>query len=460
MKLHELYQAILASLNVKADDQGLLSLEFDPVNNPGEEVVALVNKHRLVLPTPALLKQGRWEEHGLQPFHPLAEHIGRGESPVMRKLRHFVQLRLLQQYIFLINLLTTLCANREMHDQIAPKGAGVLKLMPKADQQTVEVVDQILTKAMDGSPANLLKVFIRRGGLYNGVKTPRVCVVRFPLIEEFVEGGNEVLGVKLRKKDYTAIRNLLEYITPDAELITTYGAGSVSAVAPTLDCLLQAYAKTAKHFNSLIHLYRKHTDVEDTLKVNLDWVEYLPKLDDFRGHIPPLPGNEGDLNESKQGAEVQMSHTPVSIAKIARNSPEFNSRSTTEARVAEATGSAVESDTERSTDDSDYERSVDKVSQALKALQTRTVTTPPPPTTTTTPAREGRSFQEMMAERNRSMQNPYGNAAPVYTPVSVPAGYQIGQPMIQQPQASMPSYYAQPVQPAPYYQGNVMGGRV
>lgn len=435
MKLLKLYTAILGSLNAHVDKEGYISLVGD-----GETLPCTIDGKRLALPTRELLRRGSWDENNLQPFHPLSEHIARGESPVLKKLRLLIQIRLATVYERIILLLADLCSDSKKHKSMAPKSAAVLQVMPNADEKTFADLERILDNAMR-DPSNVVRIYLRRGVMFDGIKTPRVCTIRFPLLEEFQNDEPVVHGVKLRKKDYAQIRALLEYITPDEDAIETYGGGSVSNVAPYFDALIRAYAKAAKHLNSLVWMYRKHIDDENDLLMDLDWVEDFEDLDKYRNDIPMLSGNEGELltEESvgiNRGAgiveeESRRTSPRRNYAAVAAESS-HTTRNAAPVTTGVATG-AYNTDVQVAESARDPEpvkdvpsNSTFNVSAASEAMRRPTYSQVQPNVQYGASATDtgGKTFAQMQAERQRSFQAsiPTTTYQPVNPAGNVPAG--------------------------------------
>ena len=460
MSLQNLYQSILASLNAVTDESGLISIR----NEDGDLLPCTIDDLRLALPTKQLLTRGSWREHGLQPFHPLSEHLNRGESPVLKKLRTLIQVRLTISYQEILLCLASLCADKKQHSDISPKGKAVLQVMPNATEKTVVELAKVLEHATTKSVGNVVKVFLRRGGTYEGRKVPRLCVIKFPLLDEF-EGEEPVVhGVKMSKKDFNGLRALLQFVTPGTSEVETYGAGSTSDFAPYFDALIRAYIKAAERLNSLIHLYRKHLDNENSLKIDLSWVSDFYDMANYRNDIPPLSGNEGEiLTEDSVGIQraTMIDNTRQSRDRLSSMAATSSHRTPHAAPV-----SVPDEPDVRQTNES--KPSGIDVDAAIRALRTSNIPQIAPPQAATTGSTSGeKTFAQLMEERQRSL---YGNAPqPMYHPQMMPgqvqaapgtyAGFQYGQPammpMGMYPQVGYPNQMMAPMQPM----GNQMYGQ-
>ncbi len=87
MRLLKLYEAILKFCSMEPGDGGKIDIVTHDNRKP-----AMIDDLRLAMPTMENLRAGPDEK--LIIFHPLREYIDRGESIVVRKLRHHINVRL------------------------------------------------------------------------------------------------------------------------------------------------------------------------------------------------------------------------------------------------------------------------------------------------------------------------------------------------------------------------------
>ena len=292
MQILETYKAILASMGVHPDADGLLSFYYNDDVTPIK-----IDDLRLTLPSPARLSSGDW--HNLIAFHPLSENLVRGESPVLRKFKMIINVRLTSILADLLHQFTETAADTARHKTLSPKEQEMLSHLSEVDEKSLEAFDKIISTLSPDGSCRIINVFLkRRGGVYKGEKVARKAVVTFPILSEFDNGDNTVYGVKLRKKDFAALESLLRYIVPDGDDIDAYsGAAGTSMFAPYFDSLLKAYINVAKRLNDVIDIHRKHLDNADSLYTDLSWVPKVADLTIYRNAIPALPGNEGDIDE-------------------------------------------------------------------------------------------------------------------------------------------------------------------
>lgn len=283
----DFYKKVLTSLNFQVDDDGLVSF----VGPDGGVRPTTVDKRRLVLPTDCHMRNGFGED--LQPFHPICENIARkGASPVLATLQRTAK----AMVAFYVNTITeslmAVAADPSLHKDLPPECSEYLKKVSQADKKALTAFKELMKRAI--AKNQLISFYLKNGGKYQGDKVNRLCVVRFPIMDQLDTEEDTVLGVKLRKKDKKTISALLHYAIPFGDDPEEYSAGSNSRVAPFFDAFLKAYAKIAHRINKLIHRYNKPLNL-DLQSIALTYEEDLENLGQFYDKLPTLRGNEGAL---------------------------------------------------------------------------------------------------------------------------------------------------------------------
>lgn len=291
MPLQATYKGILESLNVYADDTGLLSHRRP--DGQVEQISVTVEGHqrRLVLPLEDLLRKGLPDE--LVAFHPLSELTNRSESEVFRKLKLLVNLRLTTVLAALLEDLIELAADKDRRKALPPKLLPLLQALPHADQKLSDNMHQLLNAAMAGGKNRLLSIYVSRGGKHKGEKHARVAAVAFPIIAELDDPDRKVYGVQLRAKDIPQIKALFDFILPNSDTVGTYNAASDSMDAPNFEVLMLAYVRVASQLNKIVAMAGKYLDDAASLKTDLSWASSLDDLHQLSFEIPPLDGNKG-----------------------------------------------------------------------------------------------------------------------------------------------------------------------
>lgn len=300
MDIQQLYKAIAEALGLVADAEGLLSF------NAGDELTpAMVGGERLALPTAERLRSGNW--HGVIAFHPFSEHVLRGESPVLKKIRMGVNYRLATVLRSLLIQFVELGADSARHARLSPKASELLSAVKDVDEKSVAAMEKIIEATQEGGPQKVISIYLKRGGTLRDQKYSRVAVVSVPFLEAFQEGdGTHVYGVKVRRKDHAAFQSLVEYILPGAEDLESYSAGSKSADAPYFDALMHAFYNVSKRLNEVVKIHKKQLSDAEDLVTDLSWIEAFTDLSVYRDVIPPLTGNTGEVGiEDSHGVEIK-----------------------------------------------------------------------------------------------------------------------------------------------------------
>lgn len=249
-------------------------------------------------------------------FHPLGENVYRGESPVLKKLKSYVSFRLNSTAIVLLQQLVEIAANKDMHQHLTPKQSGLLDVLPKATAKTVKAVEKLTENINTNSPKKPVNIYLKHGGKYNGEDCSRLAVTNFPIMEEEDSPDNTVYGTKFSsRKDFNAFFSLMEYVFPKCRELEVYNYGSRNMEAPYFDALMHAFIKVAKQLNKVTRLFRKHLDNPDDMLIDVKWEDKLDDLSEYRGLIPGLEGNDGELSvadkEAAQHAEQHATPTPA-----------------------------------------------------------------------------------------------------------------------------------------------------
>lgn len=294
MKLTDLYEGIIETLGFEYNRAtGAVS----SMSLAGSTPVMLDTKQgerRLVIPYYEVLKNPDWN-HTVA-FHPVSENIARTDSDILKFVQRFGAASLNFSIDMVMNTLITWCADKDSHSNLNHKQNVFLSLFPNADEKAVKTWEKISDKIGDNN--QLVKIATLRNKELEGQSYLRVGYVKFPFYTALVnilENDEEpaVFGVKLRKKDVEGFKALFEFVfkhvsTPDAY----YSYGSRSNTAPTFHAFINAY----------VNVYKDILRVANLLKLKdfpqLKWGDAVKDLSEYRGQIPALPGNEGDVTEA------------------------------------------------------------------------------------------------------------------------------------------------------------------
>lgn len=290
----------------------------------GKQLPVMVEGKRLALPTQERLKSGDWSS--TVAFHPLSENLLRGESPVLKKYKAVMVVRLHMLIAELCQQLLQIGADTASHAKMSPKAQELLSRIPNVDEKSKRDMEKILEATSPDGPNRLVSIYLKRGGVLKGAKHSRLAVISFPIMEEFENAETRtVYGVKLRKDDFKAFKNLFDYILPDADSLETYSVGSQSMVAPYFDALTQAWIKVGQRLNAVVKQHAKQLEDPDILKSDFDeWPEAFSELSKFKGHIPVLAGNDGSPATDEK-TEVVETIREKPLPRALRETPRVDS---------------------------------------------------------------------------------------------------------------------------------------
>ena len=261
------------------------------------DVPVTVSKKTLVLPTDHWL--GETDIQNIQYFHPISENVIRKESTVFKFLRRLVVINSTSVILELMQDLIHILSNKDTHSTLDPiTQLPLLRCAPEADKDFSEKFEKIIDKIDPTGETAFLSAVILRGKSLKDKDYTRIAKISFPLLHALENPeGNQVFGVKLRKKDISGLINLIYYILPDLKTDSEfYSTGSRSGVAPSLHALLSSYAKLIQAVNVVKRAFGKD-------EIALAWLDDLTNIADFKGLIPKLPGNDGEPLEGEEKRE-------------------------------------------------------------------------------------------------------------------------------------------------------------
>lgn len=300
-QLTDLYQAILISLGLQINEQGVVELMEGDTPRP-----VTVSGRKLILPTTEVLRSYNPEYHIA--FHPLSESVVRGQSPVIKKLRQIAMFRVQASLQLLLEELMKVAADPSKHSKLPPAAVEMLRAVPDADAKTAEVIEDVLGK-VNGEEYKLVNFYLRQGGMVGGQVVQRATIVTFPFMKEFENAEHQMFGVKMRKKDRVAIQALFNWVLPNAHDTDTYSFGSNSATAPYFHALIHAYIKMAERINEVAKHFKKLLPPE--IHIPLEFAKDVHDLTPYRDLLPALSGNDGDVTNEPAKATIQPPPAPA-----------------------------------------------------------------------------------------------------------------------------------------------------
>lgn len=294
MNLLQFYEALLMTAGMSVSKDGnvniILANRKDPMTIGGK---------RLVIPTEEQLKTPDFSNRVV--FHPMAENILAGESQAFAKFRSAMVRRINLVVGTQLNQLMLLAASPAEHKKLTPDQSAYLVALKDADEKCVQTLKKILLQIpYDDNNNSLVSIYIKRNGMYQGHKTPRVAIVTFPFYKKLIEAENsrELYGVKLRVRDWECIKALLEYIIPQiADPKEEYNAGSDSKIAPYTIAFMMAVNRIITVLNETTDLYfSEDEEVYSQLHFRNDWLSLIEDPGPLTKQIRLIP-NQDSLEE-------------------------------------------------------------------------------------------------------------------------------------------------------------------
>lgn len=313
MDIVEFYKGILNTVGLSTDEKGGTYME----SIPGQLEPYYIDGKHLVLPTQDVLRNPSWDTQIA--FHPLSENIARKNSVVFNNLQRLMNIACNVDIGTLMLHMVRLCADHDKQKTLNHRQTAFLQLFPDADEISVKNFDKIEGK--NTGENSYVKLITTRDGKLDGQTYPRVTKVSFPFYEECLEQSKakqkeyHLFGIKIRKKDLFGYKALFEYIikncgNPDG----CYSYGSRSQIAPSFHALMTASHRVKSDTRKVFSLLK--LDVPE-----IHWGDQLDNLKQYKGLIPPLNGNEGELTEGEKRRQELTIAPPVAAKPVAQPTP-------------------------------------------------------------------------------------------------------------------------------------------
>lgn len=317
MDIQQFYRSVAKTGSLIGDESGAINAVLGDKSEP-----KLVDGKRLVFPTTEQLRNPDWESRIA--FHPMAENILRGESPVLEALRKAFNIRLNLVASALTFELLILAASQAKHASLNPdQSAFLMKVSDVGDKEVTFLKDLLKKMPFDQTQFSFMSLYLKRGGTVGGKRHARVGVINFPLHTALIDKDPKVFGVKPSSvKVRQNLIALIEQVIPNQGVAEEYNRGSDSSDAPYFEALLLATLAVAAPLNDIVELFRDQLEDPDSLVIESDWVEALPDFQSFARKIPSLKGNEGAPNKGDETASTVVAAAPMAaIPAAAPNVP-------------------------------------------------------------------------------------------------------------------------------------------
>lgn len=312
MTLIDFYENLLATLWLKADEDGVVS-RITELDTDVYEVLYLDGKP-VVLPTPTQLRARGLTDKYL--FNPMTEDALSRESDVISRIRNLGSIRLSTASIYLLNSLVAIAVAKEQHRLIPARHAEVLSILKDVDDNSMVAMSRLTTAAakQNGIGKSVWSTYMKHGGELGGKKYSRVAVVTSPLYSELSEKREKYFGVTMRVKDVAMFKKLMEYVFPKLLDEDGYSMGSHDNTAPYLHALLSAFHGVAADINVVEKKLGEHMPDAKLIAIPMDWVDAMSEYEDFRKELRAIPTQNSTRGTKKVEEAIKESRNMLGDA--------------------------------------------------------------------------------------------------------------------------------------------------
>lgn len=343
-----MYASIMTALGCEVDASDLISF----IMPSGDRSPLLVEGRRLVLPTPEMLKRIQGDQHIA--YHPLCEMIMMNESQVQAKIRNVINIKTMFVISTLMLELISIAISPDKKITSKAPYFDLFTEMQEATPRTQKAVKSLVdTFKPSGLDKRLVNFQSKRTGKIGDKNFRRITSVVFPILSEFDEKkpADRIFDVKMAKKDKEVIYRLLKYIVPSIAVPEQYSAGSESMIAPSFDSLMKSYALLMADLNKVSWKFKDDLANVSFLNVDLSFLDMTKDLEQYKGFLPPLDGNQGEQNLNAQAsaqnaisidglAPAKLGTENIPVAAGTLTSPSVTNTVKTPEQIAKATGTA------------------------------------------------------------------------------------------------------------------------
>jgi hypothetical protein len=325
MSMFKLYEHMLETAWSGVDDNGHVYTKRYSEDGTTVKYPMQIEKKNVLMPTQQNLSNMNPETEIA--FHPLNENPIKGESAVLAKLRHAIATRINYSTMTILTGLLSLANNKEAHRKLSPEQSELLSVLKDVSDTTVESFVRLVTASLPNGLQNaFVKFYLRRGGKLNDVTYSRCSMVSFPFYEDLVAGKDS----RIYKKDTAVLLKLFEFMFPRIATAEAYSVGSDSQVAPYTDAFFRSLIELIGSINNMVDMYGDFLEDKDRLKIEAEWAEELPHLQEMVKEIRMIPRQVGSDGSEKRSDVVatQNAITPATtpVARSPAMAPQQNTQ--------------------------------------------------------------------------------------------------------------------------------------
>ena len=331
--LVEFYSRLLRDVGIFETEGAKLSIHDG--GESGELTPVTISGLRLVLPTEEILRNPKWNE--TVAFHPLSEDAIAGESPVFKRLKIYMDIRLSSTMIVLMKVLLGVTADKSRHGNLDARAIGLLHSLDSVTSKAVDDLNKLRRVLESVGEKKLMHVRVQRSGKVKDRGYRRATLISYPILTEFERDDDMVFGVKFSsKKSKREIASLFKWILDiDAEPIDRHSKGSDAKVAPGFHSLILAYGSVMSRFAEIFDIFSNELDAYSDFKPALKWLDDAKDLSPFNYKIPALEGNDREAlsDGAPKEAVVETTKKIVNSSASGSKSPDRDEVYTTSVTV-------------------------------------------------------------------------------------------------------------------------------
>jgi hypothetical protein len=302
-KVISLYDSMLTSLGFEITTDGFIKSVI------GDDKTQMVADGKpMVMPTFSNLRNPTNKTI----FHPLREDMVGGESKIIESLRKAIAVRVNVIFTSIALDLMNVAASPTLQKGLSAEQSDLITGLGEVDESTVKKLAHLCAAMAKKDPfRSFISMYGRRGGVVDGKKYKRVCIVTFPFYEELLKDEERVFGTKVSVKQRDAMLRMLRFIFPGIEDDDIYSSGSNSKVAPFFDSLIQSTMKLYSTINDLLDNYGSRIDGADRYRGDFSWYQDFEEIDNMTKDILSIPAHGGPVQEQPEEPLQQAHPVPV-----------------------------------------------------------------------------------------------------------------------------------------------------
>ncbi len=302
-------------------------------------VPATKGGRQLVLPVTSQLRSP--EIGNRLVFHPLRDNSLTKDSELLTFYRHLLINRVNVVIAALGYDLLRLAASPKMHKDMSPDQQAFLRLVPDADQRSIDDFEAIGAAA---SKTNQLQrafvtIYLRKGIPLKGQAFQRIASINFPFYKELMDweedeknrkatkakkttkGDHEIYDIGVRVKDRETFKGLMQYLIPNVQEDHFYDTGSNSQIAPGMDAMMRSFIPLAGHLNAIIELFTGLIPDVEEMTFDSEWAEAFNNLDVLWTQIRDIPEQSMAVTETAPAPAPARAPAPVAAAALPWDTP-------------------------------------------------------------------------------------------------------------------------------------------